>query len=184
MPPLGDRELTPDQQRALQRITAGPRGKLLGPFAVLLRTPGLMDRVQEVGAYLRYEKALEPRLFELVVLMVARRWDQDFEWAHHHPLALAAGLPPDVVEAVGEDRREETTDQAVALVWELVDQLQRRGGIDDDVYARAVRQLGEEGVIEVVVAVGYYTTLALVMNVARTPPEAGPKLPPRAGVDA
>lgn len=180
MPPLDTADLTPAQVSALDRITSGPRGALLGPFAVLLRTPELMDRVQDVGAYLRYQKQLEPALFELVVLMVARHLDQAFEWAHHHPLALAAGLEPGVVSAVGEGRRPATADPAVRVVWQVVDLLLRTGGVDDETYAGAVGLLGEERLVETVVAVGYYTTLALVMNVARTPPEPGAVLPPRA----
>ena len=180
LPALGTADLTPAQAAAVDRITSGPRGALLGPFAVLLRAPELMDRVQDLGAYLRYRKQLEPALFELVVLMVARHLDQGFEWAHHHPLALAAGLEPDVVAAVGEGRRPVTADRSVQVVWQVVDSLQRRGGIDDDVYADAVGRLGEERLVEAVVAVGYYTTLALVMNVAGTPPEPGEELPPRA----
>lgn len=179
MPPLDTAQLTPVQATAVHRITSGPRGALLGPFAVLLRTPALMDRVQDVGAYLRYQKQLEPALFELVVLMVARHLDQAFEWAHHHPLALAAGLDADVVAAVGEGRRPATADQPVRVVWQVVDSLLRSGGVDDDTYGEAVGLLGEERLVETVVAVGYYTTLALVMNVARTPPEPGPRLPAR-----
>jgi 4-carboxymuconolactone decarboxylase len=179
MPPLDDADLTPAQRSAVDRITAGPRGALLGPFAVLLRTPELMDRVQDVGAYLRYQKALEPSHFELVVLMVARHLDQAFEWAHHHPLALEAGLDPDVVRAVGEGRRPDTSDPAVQALWRVVDEVQRTGGVHDRTFAEAVGLLGEACLVEAVVAVGYYTTLALVMNVAGTPPEPGPELPPR-----
>lgn len=179
MPPLEQGSLSPAQQASLERVTSGPRGRLLGPFAVLLRAPGLMDRVQELGAYLRYDKGLSPRLFELVVLLVARRWDQDFEWVHHRPLALEAGLTPEVVDAVAEGRRPDTADEQVTLVWEVVAQLQRSGGCEDEVYERAVQHLGEDGVLEVVVTVGYYTTLAMVLNVAGTPAEDGPGLPPR-----
>jgi 4-carboxymuconolactone decarboxylase len=177
LPPLDPEVLDPAQTEAMRRITSGPRGALLGPFAVLLRTPELMDRLQGVGAYLRYEKLLEPRLFEMAVLMVARHLDQAFEWAHHQPIALAAGLDPDVVTAVGEGRRPETSDQQVQALWAVVDEVQRSGGISDQTFGDAVRLFGEPCLIELVVAVGYYTTLAMVMNVARTPPEPGPKLP-------
>ena len=177
LPPLDPESLDPAQTEALQRITSGPRGALLGPFAVLLRAPRLMDRLQEVGAYLRYEKLLEPRLFEMTVLMVARHLDQAFEWAHHQPIALAAGLDPEVVTAVGEGRRPETSDRQVQALWAVVDEVQRSGGVGDRTFAEAVELFGETCLIELVVAIGYYTTLAMVMNVARTPPEPGPALP-------
>lgn len=184
MPPLPPEQLTAAQQDALAQIIAGPRGAAVGPFVVLLRSPELMNRLQRVGEYLRYDKALDARLFELAVLVVARHWDQGFEWAHHHPLALAAGLPADVVEAVGAGRRPETTDAATAAVWDLLDQLLTTGGVDDDRYARALGALGEDGVVELVAAAGYYTTLALLMNVARTPAQDGARLPERDGREA
>ena len=47
-------------------------------------------------------------------------------------------------------------------------------------YERAVAQFGERGVVELVVTAGYYTTLAMVMNLARTPvPPGAPVLPAR-----
>jgi len=177
MPPLEAERLSPAQRAALDRITAGPRGALVGPFTVLLRTPELMDRVQEVGAFLRYEKQLEARLFEMTVLMVARHWDQAFEWAHHHPIALAAGLDPEVVAAIGDRRRPTSADPAVQAVWDVVEEVHRDHGVSDRTFAAAVGVLGEECLVELLVTVGYYTTLALVMNVARTPPEDGAVLP-------
>lgn len=179
MPPLDPAELDEEQAAALDRIVSGPRGALVGPFTVLLRTPALMDRVQQVGAYLRYEKDLEPHLFEMVVLMVARRWDQEFEWVHHQPLALASGLEPHVVQAIGEDRRPDTDDQQVLALWQVVHEVQAAGRVEDPTYAAALALFSEACLVEVVVTVGYYTTLALVMNVARTPAEPGAVLPAR-----
>ena len=82
-----------------------------------------------------------------------------------------------MVTAVGEGRRPETSDRHVQALWAVVDEVQRSGGVSDETFAEAVELFGEPCLIELVVAVGYYTTLAMVMNVARTPPEPGPELP-------
>ncbi|MCW2790664.1 MAG: hypothetical protein JWP56_2967 [Aeromicrobium sp.] len=184
LPALEPSALDARQRAAVARITSGPRGELVGPFTVLVRTPALMDRVQEVGAYLRYDKVLEARLFELAVLMVAREWDQPFEWAHHAPLAVAAGLDPSVVEAVGQDAEPVSSDHDVRAVWQVVTQIHRTGCVDDDAYAEALEVLGEPALVELVVTVGYYATLAMVMNVARTPTQNGPELPRRESVSS
>ena len=44
-------------------------------------------------------------------------------------------------------------------------------------YARAVARLGEQNLIDLIGVVGYYTLLAMVMNVARTGVPQGPSLP-------
>ncbi|MEN3270267.1 carboxymuconolactone decarboxylase family protein [Pseudonocardia sp.] len=179
MPPVPDADMTPAQQAALAAITAGPRGGVGGPFVPLLRSPELMTRLQRTGEYLRFASPLERRLFEMAVLFVARWWDQEFEWSHHHPLALAAGLDPAIVDAIAHDRRPKEMDEAAAAVWDLLDELHRTKGVTDATYARVLAQLGEAGVVELVGTAGYYTTLAMTMNTARTPAPGGPFLPPR-----
>jgi 4-carboxymuconolactone decarboxylase len=177
LPPLTHEQMTPEQRAAAAEISAGPRGAVIGPFAPLLRSPELMTRLQKVGEYLRYESPLDRRLFELTILWVARWWDQQFEWSYHHPLALQAGLDPAVVDAIAEDRRPEGMDDAAAVVWDVLDEMFRTRGISDRTWAAAAEQLGEAGVVEVVATAGYYTTLAVVMNAARTPAPGGPYLP-------
>ena len=177
LPPLTEEQMTAEQRAAAAEISSGPRGAVIGPFAPLLRSPELMTRLQKVGEYLRFESPLDRRLFEMTILYVARWWDQQFEWTFHHPLALEAGLDPAVADAIAEDRRPEDMDAAAAVVWDLLDELYRTRRVSDATYARAVTELGEVGVVEVVATAGYYTTLATVMNTARTPAPGGPLLP-------
>src|SRR4051812_31766984 len=91
MPPLDPAAMTDAQKRAAQALSAGPRGGVKGPFIPLLRSPELMDRLQKVGEYLRFQSSLERRLSEFLMLVVSRRWTQQFEWTVHVPLAVAAG---------------------------------------------------------------------------------------------
>ena len=179
LPPIPPEQLDDRQRAAAADITAGPRGELSGPFVPLLRSPELMSRLQRTGAFLRFDSSIEPRLLELCILLVARRWSQHFEWAYHCPLAITAGVPLDVIEAVAAGRRPDGLDPAAAAVWEVVDQLHRITDVDDATYATAVAVLGEVTLVELVATVGYYTTLAMVMNTSHTPaPEHdGPRLP-------
>jgi 4-carboxymuconolactone decarboxylase len=177
LPPLTEEQMTPEQRAAAAEISSGPRGAVIGPFAPLLRSPELMTRLQKVGEYLRFESPLERRLFEMTILWVARWWDQQFEWTFHHPIALEAGLDPAIADAIAEDRRPEGMDPAAAAVWDVLDELHRTRCVSDGTYARALAELGEVGVVEVVATAGYYTTLATVMNTARTPAPGGPLLP-------
>jgi 4-carboxymuconolactone decarboxylase len=170
--------MTSAQREAVEEITAGPRGDVIGPFVPLLRSPELMTRLQKTGEYLRFQKTLSPRVFEMCILLVARRWNQQFEWSFHHPIALEAGLERSFVEAIALERRPEGMDPAMAAAWGLLDELHRTTAVSDEVYARALDALGDRGVVELVATVGYYTTLAMVMNTARTPAPSEPALPP------
>jgi 4-carboxymuconolactone decarboxylase len=138
----------------------------------------MMTRLQLVGEYVRFGSRLDDDLVELVIMLVAREWDQQFEWGHHHPIALEKGLSPQVIESVARRHRPTSGRLEVGLVYDLVDEIQRTRQVSDQTYAAAVSALGEEGVVEVVAIAGYYTTLAMVMNAARTPPPPdAPRLP-------
>lgn len=173
LPEIADADLTSEQRVAVERISAGPRGGVIGPFVPLLRSPELMNRLQLVGAFLRFESQLPDDLFELAVLVVARHWDQQFEWGYHQPLALAAGVPSSVVDDVERGRPPGSGRPELALAWQCLSQVLSVGQVDDEVYDGLVSAIGEAGVVELVATCGYYTTLALTMNVARTPPPLG-----------
>ena len=169
MPPIPAERMTPTQRDAVQEVVAGRRGELVGPFVAALRSPEFMRRLQRLGEYLRYDGALDPRLREMVILLTAREWTQEFEWYVHYPIALQAGLKREIIEAIADGRRPSQFTEDEALAYDFFQELQRHKSVSDATYRRAVDAVGEQAVIDLVGTIGYYTTLAMIMNVARTP---------------
>ncbi|MEO5881411.1 MAG: carboxymuconolactone decarboxylase family protein [Caldimonas sp.] len=169
MPPIPRELMTEAQRAAADALIAGPRKAVKGPFVPLLRSPELMARLQRVGEYLRFGSALPPRLSEFATLVVARQWTQQFEWAVHVPLAMAAGTSPATIDSLHEGARPATMDDDEALVYDLVTELVDRKGLADAIYGAAVDRLGEHGLLDLIGLVGYFTTISMVLNVARTP---------------
>jgi 4-carboxymuconolactone decarboxylase len=180
MPPLAAERMTLAQKEAAAELAAGPRGGVRGPFIPLLRSPELMDRLQKVGEYLRYQSSLEIRLNEFVMLIVARHWSQQFEWFVHYPLALKAGLDRGVADAVAEGRRPRGMADDEQAAYDFCDELFRTHGVSDATYRSAVDRFGEQGVIDLLGLIGYFTTVSMVMNVAHTPPPDDPSVSPLA----
>ena len=178
MPPLDPATMTPAQSQAAQALATGPRGGVKGPFIPLLRSPQLMDRLQKVGEYLRYHSPLRPRISELVVLLVSRQWTQQFEWFVHVPLALEAGVEQETVTSLAEARRPAAMATDEAIAYDFCDELLRTKGVSEPTYRRAVQQFGEQGVIDMLGLLGYFTTVSMVMNVAHTPPPKDDRVNP------
>jgi 4-carboxymuconolactone decarboxylase len=175
LPPLSAEAMTDEQRGAAAELAAGPRGGVRGPFIALLRSPRLMQRLQKVGEYLRYESALERRLGEFAMLIVARHLTQQFEWQVHYPLAIEAGLRAETADALAQGAGPPHMPDDEALVHDFCTQLLRTHGVADATYSTAVKRLGERGVVELVALVGYFVTVSLVLNVAHTPAAgAGP----------
>jgi 4-carboxymuconolactone decarboxylase len=180
MPPLPSARLTRAQRTAVRELESGPRGKVIGPFVPALRSPELMSRLQRLGEYLRYDNVLGRRLTELAVLLTARSWTQQFEWALHSEIAAAEGVPRAVIDAIAAGRKPRALRSGDAAVYDFFVELRRTQAVTDSTYARAVAELGEAGVIDLIGVIGYYSTLAMIMNVARTPLPPGytPQLAP------
>jgi 4-carboxymuconolactone decarboxylase len=177
MPPIPEGKMTEAQKKAAAELSAGRRGSVRGPFHAYLRSPTLMDRVQKLGEYLRYDSVVEQRLRELAALMAARDWTQQYEWHAHVPHALKAGLKATTIEAVAEGRRPSGMAADEEIVYDFVQELLANRGVSDATYARALKPFGEAGVVELTSVVGYYAMLAMVMNVARTGVPDGKPLP-------
>jgi 4-carboxymuconolactone decarboxylase len=177
--PIPLEQMTDAQRRAAEAIINGPRGALYGPFVPLLRSPELMENAQRMGEYLRYRSAIGVRLSELAILVTARQWDQQVEWAIHAPIAAQVGIPPALIGAIA--RRQRPPDMLVdeSVVHDFCIELHRDKRVSDRTYADALALFGEHGVVDLMGINGYYTFLAMVMNTARTevPPSIAAPLP-------
>src|SRR6476646_4401050 len=107
MPPIAADKMTAEQKKAAEEFAAGRGYGVSGPFAVMLRSPEVMLRAKAMGDYLRFRNVLPKRVSDMVILMTAREWTQEFEWAYHYTIALEEGLAKSTIEAIAEGRRPE-----------------------------------------------------------------------------
>jgi 4-carboxymuconolactone decarboxylase len=179
MPPISADKMTEDQKRSAAEFREARGSNLGGPFVPLMRSPEVLSRARAMGDYLRFKSVLPPRLREFVILMTARQWTQQYEWNAHHPLALKAGLDPAIAQALAEGRRPASMPPEEETLYDFFDELHRNGSVSDATYGGMVSRFGEQGVIDTIGTIGYYTLLAMVMNTARTPLGEGavPALP-------
>jgi 4-carboxymuconolactone decarboxylase len=173
LPPLERAAMTEAQRKVADELAAGPRGGVKGPFIPLLRSPELMDRLQKVGEYLRFQSSLDPRISEFVMCVVSRQWTQQFEWAVHVPLALKAGVTSETIAALADGRRPAAMARDEALAYDFCTELERNHGVSDATYRQTVDHFGERGLLDLIGLIGYFATVSMVMNVAHTPAPAG-----------
>ncbi len=170
MPPIPEDQMTEAQRAAVEEFkTARNRPGISGPFVPLARSPEMLSRARNVGDYVRYNSALPPRLSEFVILITARHWTQQTEWAAHAGIAEREGLSATIIGALADGRRPpEMTDDENAI-YEFSTELLQNHSVSDPTYTRAVSLFEEKGVIDTIGIMGYYSLLAMVMNTARTP---------------
>ena len=177
LPPIPESAMTPEQKRVADSITAGPRGGLRGPFPAMLRSPEVAERFQKLGEYLRFNSSIPAALNELAILVTAREWTAQYEWYAHHLLAMKAGLPAAIAEAVAEGRMPDGMDPDQTMVWRFCTELHRTRTVSDASYAAVKERFGERGVIDLIAVSGYYVAVAMTLNVAEVPLPPGVPVP-------
>lgn len=165
--------LTAEQQRIHGEIAGARSGSVRGPFAIWLRLPRIADQANQFGNALRRDGKLDRRLFELMVLVVARHWSAQYEWFAHEPNALRAGLSAEVVEAIRARRLPSFAREDEKLVYEIVTEINGTRTLGEASYDRAVEALGLDTLIELVTATGFYTSVAMMINVFDAPVPGG-----------
>jgi 4-carboxymuconolactone decarboxylase len=179
LPPIPADKLTPAQKKASELLATTPRGAAGagGPFVVLLRSPELMNHLQAAGAYLRFNNSVPQKLVEMGIIMTARQYTQQYEWDTHYMLALKAGLPKETANAIALGRRPDGLAPDEELMYNFVSELLQNKSVSDPTYARMLAKFGEQGVVDTTGLVGYYQTIALLLNVARAPSPADSMAP-------
>jgi 4-carboxymuconolactone decarboxylase len=173
VPELQPEKFTPEQQRVYAEIQTRVRGGTVrGPFAVLLNAPAVAEA--SVRLYSVYREAkLEKRLFELMILVIARHAAAQFEWFAHAPRAVEAGISSDAVEAIRLRRQPILVREDEKMVYDLVSELAATQRLSQPSYDRGLAALGLEKLIELITGAGFYTMIAMTLNAFEVPVPGG-----------
>jgi 4-carboxymuconolactone decarboxylase len=173
MPPIATDKYTDAQKKAAEEFAGGRGYEVRGPFVPLIRSPEVMLRAKAMGDHLRFKSVLAPRISEMIILITAREWTQQYEWVAHHDIAIKAGLRNEIADAIADGRRPVGMAEDEEAAYDMSVEIQRTKRVSDATWARAVAKFGEQGVIDLLGINGYYTLLAMTMNAARTGLPAG-----------
>jgi len=177
---LTEATMTARQREAHQGIVSGPRKGAAGPFNALLRSPDVADRVQRVGEYVRFQTTIPAPLNELAILITGRFWSAQYEFWAHSRLARTAGLPDAIIDAVADGRRPSPMSDDERIVYDFCTEMFRDKAVSDAAFKAVVNRFGEQGVIDLIAACGYYSIVSMVLNVDRHPLPAGEQPPLKA----
>ena len=175
LPTIPPAEYTAEQKQAALDFEAARKVAPFGPFEPLMHSPQVMTLARSMGDYLRYKSAIGTTLSELVILVTAREWTQDYEWYVHYPIALKAGIKASVADAIADGRRPQGMSDDEEIVYEFSIELHRNKRVSDATYARAEKRFGRQGVVDLTGVNAYYTLLAMELNMAQYEPPKGAK---------
>jgi 4-carboxymuconolactone decarboxylase len=176
LPRLRVEYLSDPQRHLYDAVVNGPRsarggiailvrddGTLTGPFDPWMRSPSLGDLFERVGLTLRTEVEISADVREIAILVVARAWGQEFEWAVHSMLGLEAGLSKSDVASVEKGEPPTGARPAVIAAYRTAHDLVQLREISPAVLESALITLGERALVEVVMTVGFYQLVSATL---------------------
>jgi 4-carboxymuconolactone decarboxylase len=167
------REISPEQLSAAQKTAIeaviGGRGRIPGPYKIWLHSPVMMQRLERLGTFLVNESSLKPREQELAILAIARHWHGKYVFTVHARVAREQGVPDTVIEDIRAGQMPTLSDKREAAIVEIALTAPDADPASDAVFARAIEALGEEGLADLLVYLGYYSTVAIAMKLHRVP---------------
>jgi 4-carboxymuconolactone decarboxylase len=179
--PLKAEELSPAQKAWAEMIAPAPRNaKFVNPpYRAYIQSPELAPRLSALSDYLRWNSSLPPRLSELAILITARQWTAQYEWAVHYPLAIKGGVDPKVLSDIAAGKRPEGMKDDEAALYDLATALYRDKKVSDPVYNAARASFGEHGVMDIIGILGYYDVVSMTLITMQADPPSGnvPLLP-------
>jgi 4-carboxymuconolactone decarboxylase len=156
-----------DQQRPLaEQILKVSSVGIGGPYNAMLRSPIFGQKMFDLLYYLRWQTSVPLRLNELAILITGRLWRSQVEWLAHAPLAIKAGLSPQIVADLKANKRPDNMQPDEAAVYDFVTELSTKHEVSDDTFARAKQLLGEQQVVDLTAVTGTYVTVAMILAMA------------------
>jgi 4-carboxymuconolactone decarboxylase len=172
LPALTEDKLDDAQRALLASMRAGPRGdrvKLGGPFGVYMHAPQYGNLVQQLGAFVRFDTSLPPRLSEFAILCTARLWRAQYEWHAHAPIAEKAGVKPEVIADLKAGRTPKKGAKDERAIYDFVQELYKKRRVSERTYKRVQGFLGDRGAVELTGILGYYAGVSMTLNVFNVP---------------
>lgn len=170
-----------DQQKPLaEQIMKVSSVGIGGPYNPLLRSPVLGQRMFDLLHYLRWETSVPLKLNEFAILIIGRQWRSQVEWLAHAPLAIKAGLSPDIVTELKANKRPSNMPPQESAVYDFVIELTTKHEVSDETFNRAKELLGEQQVVDLTAVAGSYVAVAMLLAMSEqgVPPGREPPFKP------
>jgi len=163
LPDIDESKLSPEQRRIYEQIMRA-RGHMRGPFAVWLQNAELCENTLKLQEMFASRVKLERRLLELMILVAARLANARYAWFIHEPHALKFGIAPEIIQSIREWRTPEFNREDERFVYDVTLELNNTRSLSEESYKRGLGLLGEQAMVELVSAIGFYVMVAMTLN--------------------
>jgi 4-carboxymuconolactone decarboxylase len=168
--PITARDRVAGMDRAVFDAVAEGRGSVRGPFAILMYSPPLCQRIFDVSNYLRFESDLSPQLRELATIATAREKSCPYVWAAHAPAARREGIADNTINLVRGGSDLAGLSPGERDVVEYTRALLRAHRVEQPLFDRLRDQHSTRWLVELTALIGHYGLVTGLLNAVEIAP--------------
>jgi len=157
VPYLDPDDLPPEHRDVLARPIALNRA--------LAHSPNASRAMGVLATYIRHKSKLDPRLRELAILQVGYLARSAYEWSHHIKIGHEFGVSDDDIRAIGAETagRPSALDPLAKTVLRAAREMTDGLAMTDATCAALERALGREQLIDLALAIAFYSAVVRVL---------------------
>lgn len=161
------------EMRDAYDMTMRLRGQVPGPHKIWLSNPALSKTVVPLGAYYQTHSTLTKAEIEIATNLINGRWQAAYSNYEHEKIGEeAGGLPAEKVQALIAGLPTGFDDPRQQVVYELVLTLISPRIVPLGLYRRAAAFLGDAGIVDVTMLLGWFTGVSLTLAAFDVPSNA------------
>ena len=172
LPLVTSKDQVPAKDHATFDSIVASRGAVQGPFVAFMHSPEVAGRVAHLGAYVRFEGSLDMRVRVLAAMTVAREFEGMYVWGAQSGGARRQGVPESTITAIRENHSRGIPPEDAQIV-DFTRQLLRKHRVDEPLFRAMQTRFGNDELIQLTTAIGYYSLLAMTVNACELEPAPG-----------
>jgi len=166
-------EHMPAAMREAFDFTVGLRGLVPGPHKIWAANPALLTTIAPVGAYFQSASTLSKAEIEIATCVICGQWGAAYSSFEHEKIAVILGkLDPATVEALIAGLPTGFSDPRQQVVYELSSTLASKRVVPQRLFRRAQKLLGDAGIADVTVLMGWFTAVSFTLMAYDVPSNA------------
>jgi 4-carboxymuconolactone decarboxylase len=163
----------PPHMREAYEFTRTLRGLVPGPHKIWLANPTLSMTIVPTGAYFQRESTLTKAEIEIATNIVNGRWRSSYANYEHETIGARDGhLDPPRVQALIAGLPTSFDDPRQQVVYELASTLVAARIVPLGLYRRAKELLGDAGMVDVAILLGWFTMVSMTLTIFDVPANA------------
>ena len=162
--PYVDDVSNPKLAATADRIRAQRGGSLLNLYRILLNSPAVAEGWLHLFTAIRQQGKLPDKDRELAIMLVAVLNRADYEYRHHIPFALKAGLSQVQLDSLPDWRASTQFDARERAVLDYTESMTRSIQVPDPVFSAVSKHFDAQELLELTATIGGYNLVSRVLE--------------------